>query len=101
MGLQFFGKAMLEVGVLGDGADMSLESAFLYRACRIVDKGLSVDRRHNSRDYDEHFMHRILKKGWFESGWNPARLVVGVVAQLLPPIWRAEHCGLQNTASWQ
>lgn len=46
------------------GADTFMESAFLCRAVALyVDKGLSVDRRHNSQDYGWHLMHRILKKG--------------------------------------
>ena len=33
---------------IGGGADISMESAFLYRAAAVVDKELSVDRRRNS-----------------------------------------------------
>ncbi len=41
---------------IGSDADISMESAFMYRAAAIVDKALSVDRRHNSSGYDWRFM---------------------------------------------
>ena len=41
---------------IGGDADISIESAFLYRASAIVDKALSVDRRRNSSGYDWRFM---------------------------------------------
>ncbi len=47
---------------VGGGADISMESAFLYRAAAILDKRLSVDRRLNSQDYNWRFMCQILKK---------------------------------------
>ena len=41
---------------IGGDADISMESAYLYRAAIIVDKTLSVDRRRNSSGYDWRFM---------------------------------------------
>ncbi len=47
---------------IGGGADIYMESAILYRATTVVDKRLSVNRRHNSRDYDWRFMYILKKK---------------------------------------
>ena len=47
---------------IGSGADISMESAFLYRAAAVVDKGLSVDRCRNSLGYDWLFIYLMLKK---------------------------------------
>lgn len=47
---------------IGGGADIYMESAFLYRAATVVDKRLSVNRRRNSRDYDWRFMYILKEK---------------------------------------
>ena len=47
---------------IGGGADITMDSAFLYRAAAVIDKGLSVDRCRNSRGYDWRFIYLILKK---------------------------------------
>ena len=45
---------------IGGGADISMESAFWFRAAAVVD--MSVNRRRTTRGYDWRFMYLILKK---------------------------------------